>query len=114
MMSKKREYGSSLIASTILWSLGVHTLFVVQAWFAIGEGSLIYSGWPEVVFRPHGLLIISLPPGFPFDDTIVSNWKIAAKILDAYPASLLYGYIIALIAKTLVTYVRNSQHKGVS
>ena len=85
------------LASAILWSLAVHAMFILQAWFAMQERSLIYSGWPEFVFYPHRILIFFLPPGFPFDDTVVSNWKIVGNIADVYPASLAYGAVLAFI-----------------
>jgi hypothetical protein len=102
------------LASSIVWSLPVHAVFVLQACFALPGGGFIYSdwGWAELIFSPHAVLLYSLPPGYPFNDAVVDNWKIVGKIADAYPASLLYGAILALVYNWLRRQIQDAKSSG--
>jgi hypothetical protein len=89
------------LTSAILWSLAVHAIFILQGLVAMQERGMLCAGWPEYVFYPHAVLMVSLPPGYPFNDPVVSNWKIVGKFVDAYPASFVYGAAITLLVNWL-------------
>jgi hypothetical protein len=62
---------------------------------------MVDSGWAMAVFFPHLVLVSSLPPKYPLDEKVIHTWKLIAKLLDALPASVLYGLIIALVWNSL-------------
>jgi hypothetical protein len=86
---------------TIFASIVIHAIFCVQAYEAAHEGGLIGDGVSMFCFFPHAMLMYFLPPAYPIDQTggIISvNWVgFAGKLLDAYPASLFYGWILGLL-----------------
>lgn len=85
------------IGLATLWTCVVHAFFVTQVLFALRLGGLVDSEWAMAVFFPHFILVASLPPKYPLDEKVIHIWKLVAKLLDALPASVLYGVIIAVI-----------------
>jgi hypothetical protein len=93
----------------LLWACVVHAFFISRVLLAIPERAMLRSGWELIIFYPHTILMISLPPGYPFDDQIVNNWKIVGKIVDAFPASLVYGAVIALVLRCLLDKIQKTR-----
>ena len=75
---------------------------------AIPEKGMLSSAWEMVIFLPHVLLMYFLPPGYPFNDQIVNNWKIIGKIVDAFPASILYGVFLVLLGNCVRSRFRHA------
>ena len=89
------------IGLVALWTCVVHAFFVAEVLFALRLGGFVDSDWAMAVFFPHFILVASLPPKYPLDEKVIHVWKLIAKLLDALPASLLYGIIIALVWNSL-------------
>src|SRR5258708_4315837 len=96
-MSQKKQFW--LVA--FLTSVFVHAVFCVQAASVADQGGLINSGIPffPVFFLPHTVLIYFLPPCDPFSYhggiLEIDRWCFAGKLAAAYPASLMYGIVLA-------------------
>jgi hypothetical protein len=74
----------------------IHIVFISQMLVAVQDKGLILPKYFGVFF-PHVMLMYCLPPEMPFSDKGVNYWGVAGKIIDAVPASLLYGAVIALV-----------------
>jgi len=96
-MSHKRQFWFS----AILISIFVHVIFCLQAASVADQGGLINSSKPlfPIFFFPHTVLVYFLPPcdPFPYHGGVleVDRWCFAGKLAAAYPASLLYGVVLA-------------------
>jgi hypothetical protein len=86
----------SFVVATFLSTLIIHLIFIYQMLNAIPEKGLIDTNY-EVVFFPQTILMYCLPPEMPDFNNPINRWQIAGKIIDAVPASLLYGAAIALV-----------------
>jgi hypothetical protein len=96
LSNKRRFVGCSIFVAFLF-----HAWFVLQAISAMPRRGLIDSDLDMAVFFPHAVLMSCLPPGNPFDDNVVSKWKVSVKFAEAFPASLVYGIMIALVFKIL-------------
>ncbi len=88
--------------SSMVWACVVHAFFIWRVLLAVPERGMLRFNWEILVFYPQVILMFFLPPGYPFNDEPVNNWKIVGKLVDAFPASLLYGVAIALLVNWLV------------
>lgn len=86
----------------MVWGCVVHAFFIWRVLLALPERGMFRFDWEILVFYPQVILMFFLPPGYPFNDEVVNNWKIVGKLVDAFPASLLYGVAIALLVSWLV------------
>ena|ERR1700722_2114348 len=84
------------LAVTFMGALIIHLIFILQMLSAIPEKGLVDTNY-EVVFFPHAILMYCLPPEMPDFNGPINHWQIAEKIIDAFPASLLYGAAIAFV-----------------
>jgi hypothetical protein len=100
---KKRDKCFWLVA--LLASLVVHTLFCIQAYSAASQGGMVLNIFCSFLFYPHVILVFFLPPEYPFNlsgGTVVIDWlRFAGKLVVAYPASLLYGWLVSAIWHSL-------------
>jgi len=97
------------VGVVILWTCVVHTLFAIQMLYALNFGGLVASEWALAVFFPQLSLDATLPPEYPLDDKVIHTWKLIGKLLDALPASVLYGVIIALIWNSFYRLVQRAR-----
>ena len=74
----------------------VHLVFIGQLLIAMERKGLVL---PEfgVIFFPHALLMYCLPPGFTFSGGPTNVLRLIGKVIDAAPASLLYGLILQFL-----------------
>jgi hypothetical protein len=97
-MTQERKRPFRIVALAILWTCIVHALFVTRVLIAVPEGGLMPRSWFDlIVFFPQNTLMYCLPPKYPLDEKGIHPWELVGKLLDALPASVLYGVIIALI-----------------
>jgi hypothetical protein len=96
-MNHNREYW----LSTLLASLGIHSLFCAQAITVAAQGGMVRDAFLMVLFFPHVMLMFFLPPSDPisYNGVLVQvDWlRFAGKLVVAYPASLLYGLAFGAI-----------------
>jgi hypothetical protein len=89
----------------VLASLVVHTLFCMQAFGAASQGGMVLNDLFIFLFYPHVMLMFFLPPAYPIDlsgGTVVIDWlRFAGKLAVAFPASLLYGWLLSAIWHSL-------------
>ena len=82
-------------------SIAIHTVFCVQAYSAVPRGGMVSSDGFMLLFFPHYMLMYFFPPAWPLDssgDIVSVDWlRFVGKLLGAYPASLVYGWILSLL-----------------
>jgi hypothetical protein len=71
----------------------VHLVFVLQLLAALPKHGLVLHAF-GVFFFPHMMLMYCLPPAFDWSSQGTDWWGIVGKIIDAAPASLLYGFAV--------------------
>ena len=71
----------------------VHLVFVLQLLAALPKHGLVLHAI-GVFFFPHMMLMYCLPPAFDWSSQGTDWWGIVGKIIDAAPASLLYGFAV--------------------
>jgi hypothetical protein len=95
MLTKVRT-NRRFITTSLVLALIIHAIFIRQMLVAIPEGGLISDNY-FVVFYPHVLFMYCLPPEDPLSDKGVNYWGVVGKIIDAFPASLLYGVALTFV-----------------
>jgi hypothetical protein len=99
----------------VIYSLIVHLVFILQLTAALARHGLVLRQFGYFFF-PHTLLMYFLPPRFSFATDSLDAVRIMGKILDAAPASLLYGlaasYVVQLIADRLRKPAADGEVKG--
>lgn len=85
-----------VLRRTLLCSGVIHLVFIGQMLVAIIHRDLICDAFTYPFF-PHAALMYWLPPGDPRLENGISWWRLIAKIIDAFPASLFYGLVIAVV-----------------
>jgi hypothetical protein len=100
---------SNWVARVIICGLLVHLFFVSQLIVATNRHGLIL---PEfgVIFFPPALLMSCLPPMDPWGESGLNLLRLTGKIIDALPASFLYGIIIMLLLKILGRFFNRKRH----
>jgi hypothetical protein len=97
------------VVSVLVWACVVHAFFISRVLLAIPKRGMLSSDWEIFVFYPQVMLMFCLPPGYPFNDQVVSNWKIVGKLVDAFPGSVLYGVAIAFLVNWFVKKVNKTK-----
>jgi hypothetical protein len=92
---------------SMLVALVVHLIFIGQLIIAMDKKGLLL---PEfgVIFFPHAVLMYCLPPAFDFSATSIDYVRLVGKIIDAIPASLLYGVVLSLMVEAFLRLFRRS------
>jgi hypothetical protein len=78
---------------TICAAVVVHFVFVLQLLIALPEQGLVLHQL-GVFFLPHMMLMYCLPPRCDWSSQGTDWWGVVGKIIDAVPASLLYGFVV--------------------
>jgi hypothetical protein len=107
MNSQQKEGKCSSFACTLLLASVVHVLFIAQLLIALPRKSLVLDQC-YAAFLPHLVLMYCLPPSFDFYDGNNSPMRLVGKIIDAAPASLLYGFVLYCAIRLMLSMVARS------
>jgi hypothetical protein len=78
----------------------IHLVFVLQLLAALPEHGLVLHAF-GVFFLPHMILMYYLPPRFDWLSQGTDWWGVVGKIIDAVPASILYGFVVQVVVEQL-------------